>query len=86
MRAWIKDALGHVKTKEQLKSVLHDLCEPYGKVDDIVLDAVEPTRLTCRIRMSERSAAASAANWLGSALEESGLIVLNYQTPAGFQA
>lgn len=87
MRAWIKDALSQVKTKDRLQSILHELSDPYGEVvttDVSCCDAVEPREVTCKIRMAGRPAADSLANWLGTTTQGNDIVVLKYQAPSGF--
>jgi hypothetical protein len=88
MRAWIQDVLGQMKSKEQLQGVLHDLCKSYGEIvtADVSCDEVEPRQVTCKIRMAGRPAATSVAHWLGTTLQESDMIVLEYAAPKDFKS
>lgn len=86
MRAWIQDVLGQVKSTQQLQSVLHDLCRPYGEVVTTDIDLADSRQVTCKIRMADRPAAKSAADWLGAKVPESDLIVLEYQASTEFKS
>jgi hypothetical protein len=85
MRAWIQDVLGQMKSKQQLQGVLHDLCQPYGRAD-ISCDLRESQQVRCEIRMADRPAAASVANCLGTSVQDSDMIVLEYQAPKEFKS
>jgi hypothetical protein len=84
MRAWIQDVLGQMKSKQQLQSVLNDLCRPYGEVIATDIDLAESRQVTCKIRMADQPAATSAAHWLGTSVPDSDMIVLEYEAPTGF--
>lgn len=86
MRAWIKDALSQVKTKEQLHGMLQELCGPYGPVvtTDVSCDAAQPGQVMCKIRMADHPEAVSLANWLGTTTQGND-IVLTYQAPTDFR-
>lgn len=86
MRAWIQDVLGQMKSKQQLESVLHDLCRPYGEVVMTDIDMAESRQLTCRIRMADGPAATSVAHWLGTAAPDNDMIVLEYQAPKEYMS
>ncbi len=86
MRAWVKDALSQVKSKEQLHSVLHDLCTPYKVVaTDVSCDADESGEVMCKIRMAERPAANSVADSLGISIQGDDSVVLRYHAPTDFR-
>ena len=86
MRAWIKDLVGTVKSKEQVHGILNSLCEPYGEIveSDLACCTGEPGQVVYRLRMADRPAAASVADWLGTELQADNRVVLTYRAPTGF--
>jgi hypothetical protein len=85
MRAWVNDALGQVKSRQQLHGVLQDLCTPYEVIaTDVSCDADESGEVVCNIRLAKQPAA-NFAEWLGISIPGSDSVVLKYQAHADFR-